>query len=288
MGYSMSLHVATMAPPEARPVIRAVRQRCLTDKGHRLATIGYECPRTDLDQIVTGFGWAPLGEGASRIVYGKDELALKLARGKEGAANNLVERETWTRATTDQRKLLMPVLAAAPDGLWLVMPRGGEKIRYDRFREDWERPALAMDYRCSDVKEEAIREYEGRFVLVDYGAGCVDVYAVDFWPALTTWGSVEGLKDAVKYRAAIFQARMAYRRYEVDKNEKALLAALQHAKTGLELARATRIVTGRFGVLVDIAGARTVSQGDMRDADRMLDELLEQLNTQISLPPVID
>ena len=61
--------------------------------------------------------------GATRIVHLFGRFAIKFPRGREGARCNLFEADLYRRTTAARRALLCPVIACAPGGLVLVMPR---------------------------------------------------------------------------------------------------------------------------------------------------------------------
>jgi hypothetical protein len=66
--------------------------------------------------------WQPLPPtDAGRRLYALGNDILKVASHAHGRESNLAEARLWTRASAALSAWLAPVLAAAPDGSWLVM-----------------------------------------------------------------------------------------------------------------------------------------------------------------------
>jgi hypothetical protein len=61
--------------------------------------------------------------GTSRLVICIGKFAVKIARNAEGRRCNLDEAKRWRQVKPKRRTMLCPVLATAPYGVALMMPR---------------------------------------------------------------------------------------------------------------------------------------------------------------------
>lgn len=109
-------------------------------------------------------GLRVLGNGRHRVALalGRGRV-LKLPIRSTGAPSNRAELRRWRGATAEQARHLMPVLAADPEGSWLVMARS-EGAPAD----DPERLALAARLGVGDAHALNWGTYQGRPVLLDY------------------------------------------------------------------------------------------------------------------------
>lgn len=162
------------------------------DRLNRLAPRQYSAERTgNVDRakrlrsdLVDGN--KAIGAGAGRYVFVLPDAAyesgwydgyvLKLAisndtiDGSTGRTQNSAEAETWNQT---ESPLLVPVVAADPEGYWLVMPRGKSVTEYSPELEAWieeARDQLPESVWKTDIgKKENIVKLEGTYRLCDYG-----------------------------------------------------------------------------------------------------------------------
>lgn len=81
-------------------------------------------------------GYYPAGNGKDRIVFKHEDgnWVIKIAFREIGELANQQEAARWERADAKARKWLLPVLAADPDGKWLVMRSASdEELDLDWF-----------------------------------------------------------------------------------------------------------------------------------------------------------
>lgn len=127
-----------------------------------------------------------IGAGAGRHVYALperayetgwyDEYVLKLAipnetaDGSTGRTQNRAEADTWMET---ESSYLVPVVAADPDGYWLVMPRGDSVNESTAELDGWIDDAsdqLGETLWETDIdKRGNIVKLNGEFRLCDYG-----------------------------------------------------------------------------------------------------------------------
>ena len=118
----------------------------------------------------------PLACGESRCVfdmglYPEGGPAIKLT--VDGSPDsNINEADLWERATTEQARLLAPVVASDPGGAWLVMELADTEIVFE------EAGSAAMDLQkmlhesglyLLDIHGSNIGTVDGRLVAIDYG-----------------------------------------------------------------------------------------------------------------------
>ncbi len=98
---------------------------------------------------------------------------------------NQREAETWEMAPPELRPLLLPVLAADPDGRWLVMPLA-ERVPMAESRAF----CAALDKEFSQVLSDCghpanIGRYQGRLALLDYPDDISDLVLPQILPSWT-------------------------------------------------------------------------------------------------------
>lgn len=126
-----------------------------------------------------------IGAGAGRLVYefpergyergGYERYVLKLAvpndnaGGQDGCAQNCREATLWARTESE---LLMPVVAADPEGYWLVMVRGepvsDRETGFEAFKTSVSQQ-LRGDVAPVDVTRDNTVRLDGDCRLCDYG-----------------------------------------------------------------------------------------------------------------------
>jgi hypothetical protein len=118
--------------------------------------------------------------GTTRLTICLGRYALKLPRGLLGCVANYGERVEWKRATPERRKMLCPLLWAAPFGLVNVMRRA-IKLTWDEQQAlldndgfpDWDYmppgPSEPFEYKESDWGY-----LNGQLVALDYPARDVE------------------------------------------------------------------------------------------------------------------
>lgn len=137
-------------------------------------------------QLAAEAGLPLLGMGAARVVFDFGSgLVLKVPGGEDlvvGRAANRMEAAIWGFTKTPARRWLrdwlVPVVAAAPDGAWLLMERTDPRAG---LAED-ERPDALDDATCARIAEVVGRGcaeldlgnlnwgvHQGRLKLLDYG-----------------------------------------------------------------------------------------------------------------------
>lgn len=82
-------------------------------------------------------GYLPVGAGKDRAVWRHEDIddrVVKLASRLPGIDANAREALRWQNATDRQRPWLLPVYAADPNGMWLVMAQLGDDHDVD---PDW-------------------------------------------------------------------------------------------------------------------------------------------------------
>lgn len=137
-----------------------------------------------LDALTVARSGEFLGRGIHRDAYAHGDVVVKVARDQHCRYANRNEAESWERLTeraAHLAHLFAPVLAADPDGDWLVMPRA-EALDPDawcewRFTDEGRGLNVAVD----DIHPgNSMRLPDGRVVVTDYGFG-VDVFALCEW-----------------------------------------------------------------------------------------------------------
>lgn len=129
-------------------------------------------PKADCIDECESEGLIHLGSGTSREVFeipGENRI-VKFHRGNPYQNRN--EVSAWENAPADLKEVLLPVERYADDYGWLVMPKADSvpgtppQIReiYDAVRPS--------EWNCKDKNPENLGRYQGRIVLIDYGAGC--------------------------------------------------------------------------------------------------------------------
>lgn len=137
----------------------------------------------DLRRTVAGEERA-VGAGAGRHVYplpddgwtggAFERYVLKLAvpndvpDGRDGKAQNRREARTWWAT---EAEFLVPVVAADPDGYWLVMPRGDPVDAESATLQEWLSwvSARAQAVHPDEIEERNVVVLGGAFRLCDYG-----------------------------------------------------------------------------------------------------------------------
>ena len=122
-----------------------------------------------------------LGHGVSRAVFDLGDAVLKLQwnPGEWGHSDNQYEAETWEWALQHPEarlhEVLMPVLAVAPDGWWLVMAQASPTwgASWCRSEEQSLRKTLARveerhGMRVDDASTHNLGWHEGRLKVLDY------------------------------------------------------------------------------------------------------------------------
>lgn len=125
-----------------------------------------------------------VGVGAGRHVYplpdhgwsggAFEAYVLKLAipndtpDGRDGKAQNRREAHTWWATEAEH---LVPVVAADPDGYWLVMPRGDPVEAGSAALGEWLSwaSARAQAVHPDEIEERNVVILDGAFRLCDYG-----------------------------------------------------------------------------------------------------------------------
>ena len=114
-----------------------------------------------------------LGGGSARVVF---ELSptevLKVEKpeadyeeDEDRRAQNPHEAERWAYAPPEVARHFCPVLAADPDGPWLVMARAEPYDARPASKKTW----APLRRISRDAREANVGWYEGRLVLLDYG-----------------------------------------------------------------------------------------------------------------------
>ena len=110
-------------------------------------------------------GLTVLGNGRHRVALALDrERVLKLPIRSTGSHSNRAELRRWQGATIEQARHLMPVLAADPEGTWLVMARSEGALP----ELELGLVALAARLGVDDAHPRNWGTYRGRPVLLDY------------------------------------------------------------------------------------------------------------------------
>lgn len=132
-------------------------------------------------------GGNAIGAGAGRLVYevpgdsfeggAYDRYVLKLAVpndstvGSDGREQNRREANLWERT---ENRYLTPVVAADPEGYWLVMPHGESLSEADNGFEGWKdgvRQSLGDEIARKDITRGNTVRLDGSCRLCDYGVG---------------------------------------------------------------------------------------------------------------------
>lgn len=110
-----------------------------------------------------------LGRGVSREVFPfGPEHVLKIAH-DPAEGHNLAEAKAWATAPAEMRKLLAPVEAYDPQGVWLLM-RKADRVGQATFRE-CDRLQTALNGRIGDLHSANLGWLDGRWVAIDYAGG---------------------------------------------------------------------------------------------------------------------
>lgn len=118
-------------------------------------------------------GATRIGAGTTRVVWAVGEYAVKLPRSSEDEDTGFNRQEAlvYRRAPPKLRRLLLPVLAADPKGMWLVMPRAAPATREEAREVCWRAqqaaPWLTADELDCGVEGNA-GVWQGRVYLLDY------------------------------------------------------------------------------------------------------------------------
>lgn len=161
---------------QARRGSRAVRSRVPAD----VLRVVVELAEAWVDPTRwTGMRFTPppgatrIGAGTTRVVWAVGEYAVKLPRSPEDddTVFNRQEAAVYRRAPSKLRRLLLPVLAADPKGLWLVMPRATEATR-EQSREVCRRALEAAPWLTADELDCGVEAnagvWQGGVYLLDY------------------------------------------------------------------------------------------------------------------------
>ena len=91
-------------------------------------------------------GLTYVGEGESRAVFARstDPVVIKFVFSSYGQEGNQNEARAWREANANVRKHLVPIIAADPEGRWLVM----ERVKLMRATQYAEKDALARLQGC--------------------------------------------------------------------------------------------------------------------------------------------
>lgn len=126
----------------------------------------------DVAKITSG---RPFNSGASRKVFDLGTHVLKLNRSRSHWAGGCAEEiYTWENADDTLRAFLCPIIAADPDGQWLVMPKC--EPASDGYNDDYLTVVRTLeDYGIGDQHPGNVMVYtdpetgEERLVSTDYG-----------------------------------------------------------------------------------------------------------------------
>ncbi len=132
-----------------------------------------------------------LGAGVSREVFDLGNAVLKISRRdkREWAGDcNITEAQTWANSPRDIRRHLAPVLAADPEGSWLIMAKVKlpSDAQVDAFEGMHPKPEnvkvlptikahmkilnrISWDARLDKGSRTNVGWYKGALVLLDYG-----------------------------------------------------------------------------------------------------------------------
>lgn len=116
-----------------------------------------------------------IGRGNTRVVYAIGDYAVKLPWSIiDGDAEfNRLEARTYKRAPAALKRLLLPVLAADPKGLWLIMPRAARASRVQVAEVCRRALRIAVPMGLSDYELDCDEEtnagvWNGQVYLLDY------------------------------------------------------------------------------------------------------------------------
>lgn len=135
---------------------------------------------SDMEPVARGFARSHdltlLGCGEERCVFAGRDLpalgVLKLPHGWHGDQANVMEALRWRRAGQQERRILAPVMASAPDGKWLIMqyadPVEGVELLQDRLHDWMATKRQAHRAGLTDVHKWNLGLLEDRVVVVDY------------------------------------------------------------------------------------------------------------------------
>ncbi|KKK96577.1 hypothetical protein LCGC14_2661390, partial [marine sediment metagenome] len=121
-----------------------------------------------------------IGGGATRTIYDLgDGNVLKVAINRSapslnGLKSNMREAKVWAQAAnTDDSQFFAPIIAACPDGSWVIQEKAncGYSEDYDYKDRDAARAvAKKAPYKVHDLHEANFGVIEGRVVIIDYAS----------------------------------------------------------------------------------------------------------------------
>jgi hypothetical protein len=113
--------------------------------------------------------------GTTRLTVCVCRWALKCPKGRKGREANRRERDAWLNATPTNKKILCPIILAAPFGLLVVMRRAvplteeeAAELRATRGLPEWD--SVLGDPSPLEPKASDWGRIDGKLVALDYGA----------------------------------------------------------------------------------------------------------------------
>jgi hypothetical protein len=135
--------------------------------------------REQIENTLKSEGWTYLGEGASRIVYGKGDYALKLEYNGKWGWNDKEERRSQTQIEIDNyenvvkklpkegQSIFLPILAYGKN--WSLVPKVDIRNTTEKDIHYVRRIMSKHHIHIGDIRFDNVGLLKGKPYIVDYG-----------------------------------------------------------------------------------------------------------------------